>query len=122
MTRKNSHHQFIKLRPKAKLRPRFNRRTGTAFTPKETHKFESEFADKYKGPFFGEGMLSVKLRFTIDGTELLIERVKENDKVEQPATKLTGDIDNYATSVLDALNGVAYADDKQIVCLYLEKG
>jgi Holliday junction resolvase RusA-like endonuclease len=121
MTRKLQYHQFFKLRPKSKLRPRFNRKTGSAFTPKETMKYEKEFADLYKGPLFSDGLLSVKLRFTIDGTELLIERVKPNDNVEQPASKLTGDIDNYAKAVLDALNGVAYADDKQIVCLYLEK-
>ena len=35
--------------------------------------------------------------------------------------KLSGDIDNYAKAVLDALNGVAYNDDKQIVVLMLEK-
>lgn len=121
MTRKLQYHQFFQLRPKSKLRPRFNRRTGTAFTPKETIKYETEFADLYKGPLFNDGLLSVKLRFTIDGTELLIERVKPNEEVEQTVGKLTGDIDNYAKAVLDALNGVAYADDKQIVCLYIEK-
>lgn len=120
MTRKLKYHQFIKLRPKSKLRPRFNRRTGAAFTPKATHQYEKQFADLYRGPLF-DGLLSLKLRFTVDGTELLIEKVDLNDAVEQPKKRLTGDIDNYAKSVLDALNGVAYTDDKQIVCLYIEK-
>ena len=44
-----------------------------------------------------------------------------NPEVEQPKKRLRGDIDNYAKSVLDALNGVAYKDDKQIVRLDLEK-
>jgi Holliday junction resolvase RusA-like endonuclease len=52
---------------------------------------------------------------------LLLEKLEKNTKVKQPKSKLTGDIDNYAKSILDALNGVAYADDKQIVSLYLEK-
>ena len=121
MTRKLQYHQFFKLRPKSKLRPRFNRRTGVAFTPKATHQYEKEFADLYRGPLFHDCPLSLKLRFTVEGTELLIEKVKPNDNVEQPTKRLTGDIDNYAKSVLDALNGVAYTDDKQIVCLYIEK-
>jgi hypothetical protein len=86
MTRKLKYHQFFKLRPKSKLRPRFNRRTGSAFTPKETIKYEKEFADLYKGPLFSDGLLSVKLRFTIEGTELLIERVKPNDDVATSTT------------------------------------
>ena len=36
-------------------------------------------------------------------------------------SKLRGDIDNYAKSILDGLNGVAYTDDKQIVSLELRK-
>ena len=32
------------------------------------------------------------------------------------------DIDNMAKSVLDALNGVAYPDDSQVVCLRIRKG
>ena len=83
--------------------------------------YEKSIADLYKGPLFEVGLLSVKLRFTTEGTELMIEPVTNNPLVEGPKTKLTGDIDNYAKSVLDALNGVAYTDDKQIVCLYLEK-
>jgi Holliday junction resolvase RusA-like endonuclease len=51
----------------------------------------------------------------------MIEPVEENPSVAQPKSKLTSDIDNYAKAVLDALNGVAYTDDKQVVCLYLEK-
>jgi Holliday junction resolvase RusA-like endonuclease len=116
----NKFHQMIALRPKAKGRPRVTK-TGHAYTPKETLKYEQEFAELYKGPLYETELLSVKLAFTMHGTELFIEPVQPNVNVDVPKGKLTGDIDNYAKAVLDALNGVAYTDDKQIVCLYLEK-
>jgi Holliday junction resolvase RusA-like endonuclease len=113
-------HQFLQIRPRAKGRPRVTK-TGHTYTPKETVDYENQIKEAYSGPFFEEGMLSVKLRFTMSGTELMVERVEENPNVKQPASRLRGDIDNYAKSVLDALNGVAYSDDKQIVILHLEK-
>jgi Holliday junction resolvase RusA-like endonuclease len=112
--------QFFPVRPKAKGRPRMTR-SGYAYTPKDTKRYEKEIADLYKGPFFEDGMLKMSLRFTKEGTEMLIERLGLNKKVAQPVSRLTGDVDNYAKSLLDALNGVAYSDDKQIVVLYLEK-
>ena len=33
---------------------------------------------------------------------------------DEPDSKLRGDVDNYIKSVSDALNGVAYEDDRQI--------
>lgn len=118
--KKLQYHQFFKVRPRAKARPRITR-SGYAYTPKATKKYEADIANLYKGPLFEDEFLSMKLRFTKEGTEMLIEPLQTNDKVKQPASRLTGDIDNYAKSLLDALNGVAYKDDKQIVVLYLEK-
>jgi crossover junction endodeoxyribonuclease RusA len=36
-------------------------------------------------------------------------------------SSLRGDIDNYVKSILDALNGVAWEDDKQIIELTVKK-
>jgi len=119
--KKFQYHQIIKIRPIAKGRPRFNMKTGNAYTPTRTREYEKSIKESYKGPLFENSLLSVKLRFTVDGTELLIEPVEENPLVAQPKSKLTSDIDNYAKAVLDALEGVAYINDKQVVCLYLEK-
>jgi Holliday junction resolvase RusA-like endonuclease len=117
---KSKYQQVFKVRPKTKGRPRMTR-FGKAYTPKETVEYEKEIASLYKGPMFVDELLSMKLRFTVEGTELLLEKLEINPNVKPVKSKLTGDIDNYAKSILDALNGVAYADDKQIVSLYLEK-
>jgi Holliday junction resolvase RusA-like endonuclease len=103
--------QNFSVRPKAKGRPQFNRKTGNVYTPKTTREYENQIKSMYTGPLFKEELLSVKIKFSIDGTE-----IKNKEK-----SKLTADIDNYAKAFLDALNGVAYTDDKQIVSLYLEK-
>ena len=112
--------QVFALRPRAKARPRVTK-TGHAYTHPATREYEKTIKSMYTGPLFEKGLLSVKLRFTVEGTEIQIEPVMHNPLVEGPLSKLTGDLDNYAKAVLDALNGTAYTDDKQIVCLYLEK-
>lgn len=55
--------------------------------------------------------------------------VPKSDSKKVQSLKLSGrirptqkpDADNIAKSVLDALNGLAYADDKQIVTLVVDK-
>ena len=115
-----AHSIMVPVKPIPKGRPRMTR-FGKAYTPKETVAYEKEISELYDGPLFEDELLCMKLRFTVEGTELLLEKLEHNPKVKQTKSKLTGDIDNYAKSILDALNGVAYADDKQIVSLYLEK-
>ena len=109
--------QTFTTRPYSKGRPQFNRKTGNAYTPKNTREYEKLIASLYKGPFHKEGHLSVSIVFTVEGTSITITRLDDN----RETSKLTGDVDNYAKAVVDALNGVAYADDKQIVHLEIRK-
>ena len=110
------HKQTIFIRPLAKVRPRVNTKTGCAYTPKATRDYEKLLASLYKGPKFTEGPISVELIYDISKIEITIE-----DVVVDTPSKLAGDIDNYAKSILDAFNHVAFADDKQVVNLKLEK-
>lgn len=119
--KKYIYNQIFPIRPRAKGRPRFSKATGFAYTPTETRNYEKEISKLYTGPLFENSLLSVKLRFTVEGTEIQIEPVTLNPLVQETKSKLTGDLDNYTKAILDALNGVAYTDDKQIVCLYVEK-
>lgn len=109
--------QVIARRPIVKGRPRFVKKTGHTYTPKETLEYEKEIASLYTGPKFAEGPIWVSLTF--DEYKTII-KIREMD-AETTFSKLRGDVDNYAKSVLDALNGVAFADDKQIMRLDLRK-
>jgi Holliday junction resolvase RusA-like endonuclease len=51
---------------------------------------------------------------------LYIKRPK-SVKSKYPTGKRTGDVDNHAKAVLDALNSYAYVDDSQIVSLMVSK-
>lgn len=96
-------------RPKSKERPRMNTLTGVAYTPSSTREATKQFAAQYDGPKF-EGPVRVHLEFYKDRTEVVITEVER----ETPS-KLRGDIDNYMKLVLDALNGKAWDDDRQVV-------
>lgn len=107
--------QRFPFRPKSKERPRMSR-TGYAYTPKATKKYEALVANTYNGPKFPDGPISVTLKFNPKYIELTISDLKSKS-----ISPLRGDIDNYAKSILDALNTIAYEDDKQIITLRLEK-
>ena len=111
------HKQFIAVRPLAKERPRATR-TGHVYTPKRTAEYEKAVAAAYTGPLFdATHTIQVSLSFTIKGTQ---NGVAATENPEWKAS-LKGDVDNYVKAILDALNGVAWADDKQIVELKVTK-
>ncbi len=110
------HKQTFNIKPRSKQRPR-STRSGHTYTPKETREYEKIIAQTYSGVVFANGPLHVTLVFNNDKTEITIKELKP----KRNPCKLRGDIDNYAKAILDALNGVAYTDDKQIVSLELKK-
>lgn len=113
---KRQHTMRAKFRPISKGRPRMTRR-GRVFTPATTLEFEKKVAEawtKSKGPIF-EGPVSVIIELTTDGFMVRI------NTITQDHSKLRGDVDNYAKSILDGLNGVAFEDDKQVYVLKVSK-
>lgn len=104
--------------PRAKQRPRAHVVKGRAvtFTPRETVQAERDIAEQWQwAP--AEGPISVGLELTDTCIHVTVEDIPEptNRKL------LRGDIDNYAKLVLDALNGRAWIDDRQIAQLFIVK-
>jgi Holliday junction resolvase RusA-like endonuclease len=108
---------YIPWTPHAKQRPRVA--NGHAYTSAATRKAEAAIVDAYmdsSAPKGLEGPLSVTIKFENEGFHINFEPIEPHVN-----RKLRGDIDNYAKTVLDSLNKVAYDDDAQIGALQLVK-
>ena len=110
----SNYEQFFDIRPKSKERPRSSA-SGHVYTPKATREFEALIASMYKGQLYANMPVSVSFEFSKEGTHMKISTL------DIPMSTLRGDIDNYCKSFLDAMNGFAYTDDKQVVHLDLWK-
>ena len=104
----------VPAKPMAKQRPRVLR-TGHTYTPKVTLDYEKKFKEAWDGPTF-ESPVSVDIVLYKDKVKVTI-----TEEPEEKKSSLRGDVDNYAKSILDGLNGIAYLDDRQIVKLKVTK-
>lgn len=98
-------------------RPRFVKGTGRTYMPDKYAKHKERVARAYRdagGEVLG-GPVSVDIGVT---RHLPGSRPK---RVEREPDTVKPDADNVAKAVLDALNGVAYADDAQVVSLRVTK-
>jgi len=98
--------------PKAKGRPRMTR-SGHTYTPKETARYENLVrlaAQSSRIDFIANGPVTLRLWF--------FWPCKSPRKAKpRPATYRTArpDLDNLIKAVSDALNGIGYRDDSQVV-------
>ena len=103
------HSQFIETKPIPKGRPRMTRR-GRVYTPARTLESEDIIRTAYTGPKY-EGNVMLVCTFSKDGISINLQNITQND------SKLRGDLDNYIKLLMDGLNGVAWADDKQVTLI-----
>lgn len=111
---------------KARARTFYNKRLGRmqSITPEQTKSYEDLIRWSYTaagGKYLGETTLQVDIQ-AFYPIPKAFSKAKTNDAVTQklrPTTK--PDCDNIIKVVLDALNGVAYYDDKQVICVSCNK-
>lgn len=114
---------FIEGLPIAKGRPRVTKR-GYTYTPKRTKRYEDHVRDCYLlgvGEEPSEDGLLVYLCFTFPIPKSYPKKRVEAIRTKRELYTKKPDLDNLAKTVLDALNGVAYEDDSQVVGLHLRK-
>lgn len=119
-------YEFIVMgKPQGKARPRFNRRTGHTYTPSQTRVYETEikgsFLEKYPRPIKLDTPLVVKIDayFDIPSSASKNQQIAMAGGLIRPVKK--PDADNIIKAICDALNGLAYVDDSQIVCVSCRK-
>ena len=107
--------------PRGKGRPRFTK-NGYAYTPETTRIYEEEIRLRYKEKF-GDDKLDGNI-----AVEVFINKKPASYLGKKRYNELLGtycnikpDADNVVKAVLDALNGLAYKDDKQIIELKIKK-
>jgi len=109
--------------PMAKQRPRFTR-AGRTYTPAKTTNYENlvkvVYQEKYLGQDLLEGSLSAEIKAYCKPPKTSKKKLTAMLNGTIRPTKKP-DCDNVAKIILDALNNIAYDDDKNIVNLKVEK-
>lgn len=104
--------RFVSIpgQPVGKGRPRFVRTTGHVYTPEKTRDYEDKVRTLYALHKYGQPMQG-PVRLSINAVFKLPKA-----KQHQAGKPYTGkpDIDNVVKCIQDALNGLAYEDDKQV--------
>ena len=111
----------------AKERPKFNRKTGVAYTPRKTNVFEStlrmiaqkEVEEQRSTPIDTACAVTIIVHKTIPQSWSKKKQLEYSLR-PYPVT-VKPDVDNCAKSVLDALNGVFYTDDRLVSELSVKK-
>lgn len=106
-------------KPRGKGRPRFCK-SGFAYTPHETRAYENliikAYKDKHNGMAFAKGKaLKINITAVFEPNKSDSRNIVEKKLNGEIKPTIKPDCDNIEKVVCDALNGVAYYDDSQIV-------
>ena len=108
--------------PKGKARPRFVRcgKGVRTYTPKATETYQNDVLASYMESCKGK-KLNGPIWANITAYFAIPKSIPKSKRDGLSWYGKKPDVDNIAKAVLDALNGVAYDDDKQIVSLIIDK-
>lgn len=111
--------------PVGKGRPRYTSRGRHPYTPKGTADYENRLKQAWQSihhrQCFNTGALSVHISAYYKIPKSATVRDRERMMYGELAPLKKPDLDNIVKIVLDALNGIAYTDDKQVVSICAEK-
>lgn len=108
--------------PKGKARPRFVRtcKGVRTYTPKQTETYQNEVAVAYMQSCKG-AKLNGPIWANITAYYAMPKSTPKSKRSDMVWYDKKPDVDNIAKAVMDALNGIAYDDDKQITSLIIDK-
>jgi len=104
----------IQIEPKPKGRPRFNFNSRHAYTPEDTRSYETDLK-WLLGPHRPTELLEGPLQLAL---EFGLVRPKSN-RLKYPSVK--PDLDNFEKAVMDAMEGIFFKNDSQIIAKFSTK-
>ncbi len=112
--------------PKGKGRPRFNRNTGHAVTPKDTVNYETlvrmEYANQCEDiKFPDKEMLDMRIKAFYSIPKSVSKKKRASMLAGELRPTKKPDMDNVIKIIADSLNQIAYRDDTQIVDCQVRK-
>lgn len=118
---------FVEGKPQGKARPRFSQKTHTTYTPKNTADYEKRIRNAFrecqgewkKLPADCYAYVKIQAQYPIPRSWSKRKKKETIAGLIIPTTKPDGD--NILKVVLDALNGLAYDDDRQVVKMCIIK-
>ena len=113
---------FFPFEPQPKGRPRFTK-FGHAYTPAKTQEYEKQIAEYYSSQTddFYDTAVKVRLVFNMPIPKSITKKNRELIMTGVTKCTVVKDVDNLAKAVLDAINGLAYTDDRLITKLTVIK-
>ena len=97
----------VPIQPVPFPRPKFNSLTKAAFNSKRYTDYKNAVALIAKSAMRGKEPFTGEIKLTCN--------FYRNKPKKQPQVSFIGDVDNYLKAIMDALNGICYLDDRQVV-------
>lgn len=109
--------------PVGKGRPQFS---GHAYTPTKTRQYEAKVRALFLSnfgmlPFKADARLRIKIHAWYQIPKSKPKHVQDAMRNELTLPTIKPDLDNVVKIIMDALNGIAYPDDKQVVEIHAVK-
>lgn len=109
--------------PVGKQRPRFTK-TGRTYTPKKTSDYESKISSVALSAMCPQLPLETPVAVYIYINHAIpasYSKKRKEDCLNRLERPKKPDLDNVAKAYLDAMNGIVYKDDVQVVSLHVTK-